>query len=167
MTERDAAWAARLIARFSTGDIVRIVRHGRWRDPNDAVYLASILVERQRRILRRYLARLSPLGDVRTQGDRICATDYARLRGVWPAATFRYTVVAHGANKTQMIPAEVSGDGEVCFAPRAAGRTTTGDPARIVVFEVRDGSPAGPLRVHTYDLGERALMVVGLERPEP
>jgi len=58
MTERDAAWMARLIARFSRDDIRRFVALGRWQDPSDADYLASILIERQRRILVRYLGKL-------------------------------------------------------------------------------------------------------------
>src|SRR6185295_11426813 len=94
MTERDAAWMAHKIARFSPDDIRRLVALGRWRDPGDASYLTDVLLERQRRILVRYLARLSPLGEVHSDADhQICATDFARLRGVFPAQTFRYTVV--------------------------------------------------------------------------
>ncbi|MEO7730111.1 MAG: hypothetical protein ABIY55_04000, partial [Kofleriaceae bacterium] len=62
MTERDAAWMARLIARFSADDIHQLVLLGRWQDPGDVDYLTGVLVERQRRILVRYLGELSPLG---------------------------------------------------------------------------------------------------------
>ena len=169
MTERDAAWMARLIARFSIADIRRFVELGRWGDPTDADYLARILIERQRRILVRYLGKLSPLADVRAaQADRICATDLARLRAIAPAAAFRYTVVERGGGKTLALEPELGDDGAVCFRPRpmVTGSPPDGDPARIVTFEVGNGTGAGPLVIHTYELGARGVRVVGLTRPE-
>src|SRR5262249_5103436 len=90
MTERDAAWMARKIARFSADDIRRSVEPGRWSKPADVDYVTRILIARQRMLLERYLARLSPLGDVEVEElTRVCATDFARLRQIAPA--FRYT----------------------------------------------------------------------------
>ena len=40
------------------------------------------------------------------------------------------------------------------------------DPKRIVTFEVRNGTGAGPLVIQGYDLGARGVRVVGLTRPE-
>lgn len=168
-TERDAAWMARLIARFSIEDIRGFVALGRWRDPTDADYLTDILVERQRRVLVRYLSKLSPLGEVRAVGaEQICATDFARLRGIAPAQAFHYTIVERGGGKTAEPRAEVSGDGTLCFKtrPMVTGNLADGDPARIVTFEVRNGTRAGPLVIYTYDLGRRGMRVVGLTRPE-
>jgi hypothetical protein len=34
-----------------------------------------------------------------------------------------------------------------------------------VTFEVRNGSAAGPLVIHGYDLGARGVRVVGVTRP--
>ena len=169
MTERDAAWMARRIARFSPEDIRRVVALGRWSDPGDAEYLTGILLERQRRILARYLAELSPLGDVHSTGDQICATDLARLRGIAPAASFHYTIVERGGGKTVELPAEVGDDGKLCFRPQTVvrGDHAAGDPARIVRIEVANGTRAGPLVVHTYDLGRGELRLVGVTRPEP
>jgi hypothetical protein len=169
MTERDAAWMARIIARFSVDDIRRIVALGQWSDPGDADYLTDVLVERQRRILVRYLGRLSPLGEVRAAApDRICATDFARLRAVFPAAMFHYTVVERGAGRRVALPAEVSAEGALCFRtePIATGTAADSDPARIVTFEVRNGTGAGPLVIQAYDLGARGMRVVGLTRSE-
>jgi hypothetical protein len=168
MTERDAAWMARLIARFSHDDIRGFVELGRWSDPSDGDYLTDILVERQRRILVRYLGVLSPLGEVHAVGtDRICATDFARLRQIAPLPTFHYTVVERGGGKAIELAVEVAGDGALCFATRSAvtGSFADGDPARLVTFEIGNGSRAGPLVIHAYDLGRRGMRVVGLRRP--
>lgn len=169
MTERDAAWMARLIARFSPDDIHRFAALGQWSDPGDADYLTGILVERRRRILVRYLGKLSPLGDVHPAGaDRICATDFARLRATAPPATFRYSIVERGGGKAVPLHAEVGDGGALCFRTRSivAGELADDDPARIVTIEIRNGTPAGPLVLHGYDLGQRGVLVVGLTRPE-
>jgi hypothetical protein len=168
MTERDAAWMARRIARFSPGDVRRMIALGQWSDPGDADYLTGVLLERQRRILVRYLGKLSPLGDVHTDGaNRICATDFARLRGI--GASFRYAIVERGGGASVELPAEVADDGAVCFTPRSVvtADLAESDPARIVTIEVRNGTAAGPLVIHTYDLGRRGVRLVGLTRPEP
>jgi hypothetical protein len=167
MTERDGAWIARKIARFSADDIRRIVTLGRFRDRGDADYLAGVLVARQRAILARYFARLSPLGDVREDAiDRICVTDFARLRSLAPA--FRYTIVERSGETSLALAADVGTDGAVCFRPRSivAGQLADADRARIVTFEVGNGTCAGPLVIHAYDLGARGMRVVGATRPE-
>jgi hypothetical protein len=169
MTERDAAWMARRIARLSPDDLRRFVALGQWSDPGDAEYLTGVLLERQHRILARYLGKLSPLGDVHTAGsDRFCATDFARLRGVAPGASFRYTIVERGGGATVELPAELDAEGGLCFRARhlVTGDLAEADPARIVTIEVRNGTRAGPLVIHTYDLGRRGMRLVGLTRPE-
>jgi hypothetical protein len=170
MTERDAAWMARLIARFSYADIRRLVGLGQWADPSDADYVTGILIERQHKILARYLTRLSPLGEIRRTGDQICATDFARLRAVAPADRFRYTVTERAADGSAIdLPVTAGDDGEVCFRPRAmiAGDPPADDPARRVRLEVRNGASAGPLVIHGFDHGTRGVRVVGATRPEP
>ncbi|HEY1557765.1 MAG TPA: hypothetical protein VGF94_23195 [Kofleriaceae bacterium] len=164
MTERDAAWMARIIARFSPDDIRRFVDAGKLSRADDAAYLTRILVARQHLVLARYFARLSPLGDIHRAADgRICATDFARLRGVFPR--FAYTIAERaGAAASAPLAPELGADGIVCFAPRAIGGTAAAP--RLAVFEVRDGTSAGPLRVHAYDEGTRGFRIVGAERPE-
>jgi hypothetical protein len=162
MTEHDAAWMARKIAKFTPEDVRKIVELGRWSRPIDAEYLTKVLIERQRKILYRYLLRLSPLGDVHSDGDRICATDFARLRGLEPEAAFRYTIVQHEGRQHTPIPAELSEDGLVCWKPHPGSGAQA--PA---TFDVRDGTSAGPLLVHAYDLGTKGFKVVGLTRTEP
>jgi hypothetical protein len=168
-TERDAAWMARQIARFSLDDIRGFVALGRWSDPGDGEYLTNVIAERQRRILLRYLNKLSPLGEVRAAAaNRICATDFARLRAIFPPQAFRYTIVERGGGKTLELRAELARDGALCFRPSpvVGGDLADGDPARMVTFELENGTRAGPLIIHAYDLGSRGMRVVGLTRPE-
>jgi hypothetical protein len=171
MTERDAAWAARLIARLSRDDIHALVAAGQFSDLKETDYLAQVLVLRQQRILARYLTRLSPIADARFEADgRVCAVDLARLREVVPADRFRYQIVESGAAQHTRLTAELRPAGVVCFTPRRIGPSAIPDtdPARIVVFHVDNGTGAGPIDIHAYDLGpERGLRIVGLVRKEP
>src|SRR5207244_11550101 len=75
MSERDGAWMARIIARFTDDDLHALVAAGELSNASDADFLLGRLRERQRRILARFLTRLSPLTDVRASGDDLCATD--------------------------------------------------------------------------------------------
>ena len=163
MTERDAAWMARLIARFSPEDVRSIVDSGQFTDPGDAEYLTAVLLERQRRILARYLTRLSPLGEVvATEDGALCATDLARLRGVAPAASYRYDAFDVTTSTATPLAVTVEPDGQICIA-RPPGAPT--DATTEIVIRVRNGSPAGPLEIHAYPTtGSRKLRLVGLRR---
>ena len=166
MTERDGAWMARQLARFSEDDIRRIVGYGAFHDPGDAAYLADVMIARHRAVLARYLGRLSPLGEIRAAApDRICATDFARLRGLTPGP--RYRVVARGGGREIELRAEPGADGEVCVTtpPLVGGTHPDGDPAERVTFTIHTGSGAGPLVIHAYDLGARGMFVAGVDRP--
>ena len=168
MTERDGAWMARIIARFTADDLLAIATMGRFADPHDAAYLAKVLIERQHVIVARYLTRLSPLADVHAVGDQLCAIDLARSSGALAADRFHYRIVERSAGQRIELPATVGADGLVCMQPVSLARADLADNARErrVVFEVTNGA-AGPLEIHAFDLGTRGMFVVGLERPAP
>jgi len=168
MTERDAAWMARKIARFSPADIKRIVELGRWKDPTDVAYLVETLIERQNRILKRYFSKMSPIGDVRPEADKICATDFSRKRLVMISTTYRYKAIERGNGRAVELPVTPGEDGELCIQPKSIANQTVpdNDPTRRVSIEVTNGTHAGPLVIHTYDLGPKGQKVVGLTRPE-
>jgi hypothetical protein len=170
MTERDGAWMARIIARFTANDIAAIAAAGRFSDARDAAYLAKVLIERQHEILVRYLTRLSPVADVHAVGtDQLCAVDLARSSEAVPADQFHYRVVEIGAGQRIELVATPLAGGVICFRPRSLARSELADNAseRRVIFEVRNGTAAGPLEIHTYDLGPRGMFIVGLERRAP
>jgi hypothetical protein len=60
MTERDGAWMARIIARFSDAHLRAIVAQAHFRHAPWAAYLEHTLAARRDRILARYLTRPSP-----------------------------------------------------------------------------------------------------------
>lgn len=139
MSERDGAWMARQIARFSEADIRRIVALGKLANPRDAALLSSILVARQQLVLARYLTELSPLGELHTEGDRICATDFARLRALAPASRFHYAIQTRDEPRSA-IAAEVGDDGAVCFAA----------PPGAHAIAITNGVVAAPIVIYTY-----------------
>ncbi|MDF2693408.1 MAG: hypothetical protein K0S65_1791, partial [Labilithrix sp.] len=92
MTERDAAWAARIIARFTPEHVAASVHVGDFTDPAHERFLTRALVERQRILLRRYFSKLSPITDVSSDSSsRLCAVDLARRTGVFAASAFAYS----------------------------------------------------------------------------
>ncbi|MEO7734799.1 MAG: hypothetical protein ABIY55_27840, partial [Kofleriaceae bacterium] len=80
-----------------------------------------------------------------------------------------YTIVERGGGQAATLAADVGDDGALCFRPRGVitGAFADADPARRVTFEVHNGSAAGPLVIHAYDLGPRGVRVVGVTRPNP
>jgi hypothetical protein len=169
MTERDGAWMARILARFTPDLVETLGQMGKFSDPKKTAYLTSVLEGRLDKILRRYLARLSPLTDVHVDSDaRLCATDLARVRRVAEPDRFKY--VAH-ATSGATLPITSKDDGSLCVQlPQiaAVGGAADGDALRYVTVRIDDGFAAGPLLVHLYDLGaSRGYRLVGLERPEP
>jgi hypothetical protein len=170
MTERDGAWMARIIARFSPDALHAIMKAGQFKDPTDVDYITQVMLDRQRLILARYLTRLSPIADVHREPDgQLCGVDYARLRHVFADAKFHYQAVQIVGDKRWSVPVKVRPDGVVCLAPQSFARPQLPDDAaeRLAVIRLDNGTTAGPLEIHAYDLGlARGLRVVGLVRPE-
>jgi hypothetical protein len=156
MTERDAAWMARILARFTPELVHTFAVMGDFTDPSQTVYLEHVMEGRLERILERYLTRLSPIAELRVDGDRLCGVDLAELRGMRDASRFHY-----GARTLEGAPLPVtrSPHGGVCVALRHGG-----EPYVRVVID--DGVAPGKLVAHVYDLGDR-FKLVGLERPSP
>jgi hypothetical protein len=184
-TEHDDAWMARILSRFDEADIRALVGLGKFSNPDGAEYLTHVLEMRLRKILERYLLRLSPVSDLRVEraglgtgsgvgaggavagGDVLCAVDLARRRSVRPDGEFRYTATT----RVGALPVEVKGRGEICVAlPHLApdGGAPDDDPSRYLVVSIWNGASKGRLDAHLYDLGpRRGFALVGLERPDP
>ncbi|HVR18781.1 MAG TPA: hypothetical protein VMS65_03770, partial [Polyangiaceae bacterium] len=170
-TEHDNAWMARILSRFDRDDIEALVTLGKFSRPEHAAFLTEVLEQRLRRIVDRYLFRLSPIADVQTEGPgRLCATDLARRRAARPERAFRYSASAHRPGGSVPLRVETSAAGKICFAlphARVSQEVANDDASRYVVVSIANGASTYPLLVHLYDLGaERGFRVVGLERPE-
>jgi hypothetical protein len=169
MTERDAAWAARIIARFTPEHVRAAVHSGDFTDPRHTAYLTNVLLMRQHIVLRRYFSKLSPLADVRVDGRRICAADLAKRTGIFTEASFRYSArISRAGGDASPLTVEPADNSEVCVnlgAPSLASSLPVNAAERYVVLRVNNGAAKGPLLIHLYDLGAQGLRVVALERP--
>jgi len=172
MTEGDGAWMARILARFDEGLVRAAVAVGKY-EPAHERYLAETLIARRMAILRRYLSRLSPIGELQASARGICGIDLARLSGVVPneGTSFRARVY-RGAEQEPTRALRLLSDAtpRVCvelphaeFGPSVA----SDDPRRYVIVDLENGYARGPLRAHLYDLGPAlGFRLVGVERPE-
>jgi hypothetical protein len=144
MSELDAAWMARIIARFTPEHLARLVKVGDFSEPRHADYLLKTLAARQTKILRRYLSIVSPLSDLEVRESELCAIDLARM--THSGEGFRYSAHAGGA----LLTVTVHEGGRICVPiPKND----------YVVLELSNGVSKKPLRAHLA--GTR---LVGIER---
>jgi hypothetical protein len=170
-TEHDDAWMARILSRFEPVDVERLVTLGKFSHPEHAAFLTDVLEQRLRRILLRYLSRLSPLAAPRVESnDRLCLVDLARRRAIAPAASFRYHAVVRRGGDVRPLEVEVGAAGDVCLRVPSTSPDAgppPGDASRYGELRIANGFARYPLTVHFYDQGPKlGLRVVGLERPE-
>lgn len=175
MSERDGAWMTRIIARLTPEHVRAIVKTGQFSQEKHEKFLLDALLERRRRILRRYFSILSPVTDVEITADGICALDLASWSGVFSDRTFNYSAhLVHDGSRQAEAPGAVvvKGEGRVCIPFKSVLSTASsipaGDPQRYRVIELSNGQSKSPLWIHLYDTGaDRGLVLAGLERPSP
>jgi hypothetical protein len=170
MTERDGAWMARILARLTPEMVAGLAKIGDFADPSDVTFLAGVMEGRLEKVLDRYLTRLSPITDVRVEGnDRLCAVDLAERRGVRPRGAFRYSAQLD-RRPVQSLAVDRQADGALCITlPHVAadGGGRDDSVGRYVSVTIDDGVAKGPLVAYLYDLGStRGYALAGLERPE-
>lgn len=168
MTERDGAWMARILARFTPDNVQALARMADYSDPKDTAYLGAMLEGRLEKILARYLTRLSPISALHVEGPgELCGVDMAEWRGLRTPGAFRYTaqILDRG-----WVTVERRTGAELCVdLPHVApeGTLADDDASRYVRVRLEDGVAQAPLIAHLYDLGAvRGYRLVGVERPE-
>jgi hypothetical protein len=172
MTEGDGAWMARILARFDEGLVRAAVAVGKYEEADER-YLRETLITRRMAILRRYLSRVSPIGEVMGTAQGFCGVDLARLTGVVPNETTSFRARAYrGAEHepTSAVRVVSGATPRVCVelphTPLAPG-VAPDDARRYLIVDLDNGYARGPLRAHLYDLGPSAgFRLVGIERPE-
>jgi hypothetical protein len=172
MREDDGAWMARILARFNNRLVAAAVRVGAYDEPSTR-YLTETLIARRDAILRRYLTRLSPIGNLTVERNRLCGTDWARQSGVIPreVVSFRAHYYAGQALTRQGdLPVNAAPSGELCVELRHLspdGAIADTDPSRYRIVDIFNGQARGPVRAHLYDLGQaRGFRLAGIERLE-
>jgi hypothetical protein len=168
MTERDGAWMARILARFTPALVKTLAEMGKFTDPAWTAYLEEALEGRLERILDRYLTRLSPIADLHTEDkSTLCGIDVAEARSVREPDRFRYAAHLEAGGEAAVTKAD---GGRICATlPHVApdGGPPDDAPERYVRVRIEDGVATGPLVAHLYDLGPtRGYVLVGVERPE-
>ncbi len=173
MTERDGAWMARILARFSKTTVRQLADLGRFADSKKTEYLAKVMEGRISAILERYLTRLSPLGDVHLESGALCAVDLAELREVRPASSFHHSAHLGGTpigGVATPLTVTKSAGAKVCvtlpahFA--ADGGSLDDAKERYFAITIEDGV-AHPLVAYLYDVGPaHGFKLVGVDRPE-
>jgi hypothetical protein len=163
MTERDGAWMARILSRFTPEMVTAVASYGRFSDPGNTAYLTSVLEGRLQRILQRYLTRLSPISDVRLAlGGGLCGVDLARRRRLQPASAYRYRASLEDGTNLSITTSDA---GVLCVKlPYRAPRESA--PELYVRVKIQSSAAAGPLVAHLYDLGPAGYRLVGIERPD-
>jgi len=164
MTEVDAAWMARIIARFTPEHLQAAIAAGKFSGQSHADLLFSILLERRRRILKRYLERVSPIGALEVRGNELCGIDFARSSGVFEAPRFRYAASLFYPAPARALAARASADGRVCVSlPESP---TQADETGYFALRMTNGQARGELRAFLYKLDD-GYRLAGIERPEP
>lgn len=170
MTERDAAWMARIIARIGEPELTRIVGAAQV-SPELSAELVRLLMGRRKKLLERYLGQLSPLARpaLSTDGERswLCADDLAVLTGV--ARPRKYSARAWlGAEARPLAPPMVRKrtSTQVCVALPQSSRVSSTHPDYYIVELATQEAPAlpYPARFHLYHTGEGRYLLVGVER---
>jgi hypothetical protein len=158
MTERDAAWMARIMSRFDDASIDTVVAQARFSSPVVTAELARVLKARRDRTLSRYLSVLSTLTapTLEEAGGRptVCLVDVAPGRGGNAEAT---AVAFLEGGSPAWLSTDGSG-GKACAVLPATSQ-------HYLVVDVRRPATSSPARVHLVRNATR-WQVVGLERPE-
>jgi hypothetical protein len=172
MSERDAAWMARIIAQFGDAHLKELVAVARLEDARLEAELFRLLSGRRDRVLERYLTRLSPLASpaLRRSGDDLCLRDVLEQSGLRRGHARSYAVTLHGAGGSRRIEPVRSLPGHrVCVQLPRVPAATPQAPAYLMLDWVAASAgfePEFPARVHLFDLGAKGVVVVGLERPD-
>ena len=88
MTDRDAFWAAKIIAAFSSDDLRAIVSTGRFSDPDQQQYFYETLRARQQKVVRDYLNRINPIDDFEVKNGHLTFTNLAEHDGFAADGTY-------------------------------------------------------------------------------
>jgi hypothetical protein len=157
----DAAWAARIIARFREPHLRALAALGRFRDRGTEDALVRALAARRRVLLERYLTRLSPLAWPSIERGELCLEDLAVSAGIRAERAYAaYTWRQEGA----AIALETRSVGDRVCATLPSDRP----PYLIVdvVAETHGVDHPGPARVHVATDARGRSRPIGLERPE-
>jgi len=169
MTDRDAFWAAKILLRFTTDELLAIVRTGEYSDPEAERYFHQILVERQQKSGQYAMARVNPLDEFALTSTGLEFVNLAERYGFASAGTRYETSWSLYVNDTGAMlglsePTTTTGDDTVLALPTDAPRTEN----TYLMAQIRSPHPdfsawAAPVRVYLRPNGGR-FELVGIDR---
>jgi hypothetical protein len=150
VTEADAAWGARILARISPEMVRALVASAQLTDPVMERELLISLLGRREKLLQRFLTRLSPLARPRIDAGRLCVTD-ARIEG---------GLAVRGVLKATQDGQALAIERGATAAESCVGPLATTEDYTLVELRADD---TRLLRVHLYKQ-DGAYQVAGLDR---
>lgn len=177
MTDRDAFWAARIVARFTSAQIRAAVEAAEFSNSADADYLTQQLIERQRKIVEAYAPRRAGFGDFalsKTEDEFVLSfADYRRFARSEASGEFAnelvyfYELKAVG-ERGEIIERGVRGAPELSFAPETVRKIYESNseetPAKQSVAELRltRRREKQTATVYLYAENPKSLRVAGI-----
>ena len=156
MTERDGAWMARILARFTPEMVAALVKMGQFSKPFYTSHVTEVMEARLEKVLARYLTKLSPITDVHLDGaTRLCGIDLdlARARGVVAEDRFHYaaSLAIEDGPPSRTVPVVPGKAGEVCLElPHVAEPVDDDWRANRRGFGAKTGSSPCPVYTVSY-----------------
>jgi hypothetical protein len=168
MDDGDGYWGAKIVTAFSDDTVRKFAEAGQYSRAKVTLHVADTLKRRRDAIGRYWLDRVTPLEEIRLDGDRLRFRDLAVERGYVEAASRSYRLWLEDAGGKRLsdprscqpgdcaLPAGIKGNS----APDRFGRATL---ARLFVESGRrDGKWAAPVEVFLgRNGGSAALEVLG------
>ena len=178
-TERDKAWMARIIANITPEAIEAAVARAKLSDPFVESELLRIVLARREKILQRWFRNLSPLAEPRLHeaesGTELCLRDLAVATGiVEPDARLYSKRGWRHVRRRKLREVEVGAprrgpNDTICVGLPNIDRASLDHPAYLIIdvngLYGRDDDKSRPARVHLYQFGKDAYLIVGLQRP--
>jgi len=170
MTARDAFWAAKIMAKFSSAELRAIVKMGQYSDPENERYFHEVLVKRQIECVRFGISGLNPLDEFRVAGNRLEFTNLAEDYGLAAPGATRYKILwhsydNHNQRKLESLGGPVESDENVTPLPPNVGK---GLYLLAEITSLNEANPhwADPVKVYLRP-GGKGYEVVGIERETP
>ncbi|HUS66199.1 MAG TPA: hypothetical protein VMZ28_16715 [Kofleriaceae bacterium] len=167
----DGFWGAKIVARFGEAHVRAAVEQARFSDPRAVDYVTRLLMERRRKVIAYWFARVAPLDGFAVEADgsgwKVCFDDLALRHGVAgaPATATRYRARVFDA-----AGAATGGGGDTradASAHTCVGVTpaTGADAYTILELDVeRRGQHGGPVLVHLARDAAGAPQIIGIRR---
>ena len=167
MTDRDAFWAAKIIMRFTSEELLAIVETGQISDPEQERYFHQVLVERQQKSARHYMNRVNPIDEFEVTDEGLRFANLSERYGFAEAGTrYQMSWSVYDNDAATVRPLTDAATRPDTVLPLPASIALTGDT--YLMAEIRSRHDAFPawnqaVRVYLRPTGG-TFDVVGIER---